>query len=171
MIRRKLATWLRKLADQKALGGLAQRLEVDHSTLWRWSKREELPDVSVDTLEKIWNVLRPSVPLWQFVREVETEADPVSSETQENRILRHWNTLFAENPRRAERVLVNMIAQDDLQLTDMISLVVHEILKRGPDQAVPEVVRILHDYAQPRTPTLKRLAQKYERETEGLFDE
>jgi len=56
-------------------------------------------------------------------------------------------------------VLVNLMHQEKIGLTDTISAVVGAILKHGPLKATPEVTAILHGAGRRETPAQRRIRQ------------
>lgn len=55
---------------------------------------------------------------------------PIDSRTR-----RDWDRLFAGQPRRAQKVLRNLIRQEQAGYTDLVSEIVDLVLELGPDRA------------------------------------
>ena len=127
-------------------------------------------DVKLSQLESLAKSQR-FAHVWPLLREIELEMVDRGAAVvrMEDRFLDEWRVLFAHDHVRAEQVLVNLIHQEKLGYTQLVSTVVRAIIDQGPNAAAGEVAALLHSYREKERP--KSVITKLRRQMAAEYEE
>lgn len=150
----KAAAWLRKQQTEKPVGAHGEQKALERATgldqsLVNRAIKAGRWDPSLSTLERIAQFRRArfgeDARVFEIVHEIDSEVIPERKRPVpiEERWLDLWRHLFRGNPRRAQRILVNIRHQEELGYTDLISNVVRMILRDGPEKASHDIAAVL----------------------------
>ena len=169
-IQEQLIAWLKSLApggawrERESQTRVASATGIPQPTVSKIFAGKHRADVPLSTLASIRDRYLPGEPLWKLVKEIEDNSPQrPSTEADAERVIRQvWLRWFREDPDRAMRVLQNMIAQDELGITDLVSQIVHLVIDSpNPRDRDFEIAKLLHAYEPRTTARVKRALERY----------
>lgn len=184
MLSKNFAAWMDSLKKSLVVSGvtdgdrgaqqeLSRRSGIPSADLSRWKKTPQKANVGLDRFESIARRIRPNLPLYQVMREIEAlpeyvqEPDPVAADNE--RVAETWNGLFEDNPRIATQTLFNVRDAKTLGLLDLVNRTARLIIDMGPNAAASHVSALLHSYPEELpTKELKRRRTIMSKEYESI---
>jgi len=183
----KLLIWLKKLApagDYDSPGAktrIAERLGIDPTDITKLNKGEGL-NMSLDRFEKIASHFQmmqgaPRDEIWTVLEAIAREQAPATQPAESTlprdvhaeRLKHAIENLFAADPKRGRRVFENLVAQELLNCTDLVSAIVHVLIDSmpNPKDAIVPIGNLIEQWDRSKLPKrtrsiVERYREKYE---------
>lgn len=159
-LKNRLAAWLKnRVPELKGTRGhptaVADDVGLSQAYMSRLFSGEYSADVRLTQLEKIARTVGKET-VADLVEEIENYGGGPVIVPVDDQVRRLWEQVFRRNPRKGLRVLENLRLQEELGYTETISMVVHEIIRRGPRDATAAVVAQLDKLQREETAQARR---------------